>query len=72
VGSFGFVELQRTRDAFEHVVGHAGGVAALKPRVVLDTDASEHRRLLTPEPLDAPRGAVGRQARLLGRDPGAP
>ena len=68
VGSFGVVELQRPDDSFEHVFGHAGGVAALEARVVLDADAGEHRRLLATQALHAPVAAVGREAGLFGRD----
>src|SRR5207247_7342944 len=68
MGSFGFVELQCTRDAFEHVFGHACGVAALEACVVLDADAGEHRRLLAAEPFHTPVAAVGGEAGLDGGD----
>ena len=46
VGAFGFVELQRARDAFEDVLGDAAGVAAFEAGVVLDADPGEHARPL--------------------------
>src|SRR5207302_3805888 len=49
-----------------------GRVAALEAGVVLDTDAREHGRLLTTQPLQAPVAAVGGKARLLGSDPRPP
>ena len=58
MGPFGFVELQRPHDAFEHVFGDAAGVAALEAGVVLDADPGQHRDLFTTQTLDPPVAAV--------------
>ena len=71
MGAFGLVELQGAGDAFEDVVGHAVGVAALESRVVLDADPGEHRDLLAAQPADAPVRAVDGEAGLFGGDLGA-
>ncbi len=39
----GLVELQGAGDSLQDVFGHAGGVSALKSRVVLDADPCQHR-----------------------------
>ena len=67
------VELQRAGECLEHRLGDAARVAALEPGVVVDADSGEQRDLLAAKPGHAPRAAAVRaQARLLGRDPGAP
>ena len=71
MGAFGFVESQCARDAFEHIVGHALGVAALESGVVLDADPGEHRYFLAAESADAPVRAVDGQSSLFRRDLGA-
>jgi hypothetical protein len=48
VGPFGLVELQRSHDAFEDVLGDAVGVAALEAGVVLDADPGQHGDLFAP------------------------
>ena len=72
VGAFGLVELERVGEGVEDALGGAGEAAALHAHVVVDRDAGEHRDLLAPQALDAAVAAVGRQAGLLGGDPGAP
>ena len=71
VGAFGLVELQGAGDAFEDVVGHAVGVAAFEPRVVLDADPGEHRHFLAAQALDPPVRAVDGKPGLFGGDLGA-
>ena len=46
VGSLGPVELQRVRDAVDDAFGHACGIAALEPGVVLGRDACQQGDLL--------------------------
>ena len=43
VRSFGIVELQRTRERFEHRLGDPAQVAALEPGVVVGADSGEQR-----------------------------
>lgn len=44
------VELQRSRERFEHGLGHAGGIAALEAGVIVDADTGEERDFLTAKP----------------------
>ena len=70
--AFGVVELQRVRDALEHLVQGAREIAALHPDVVVDAHAGQQRDLFSPQPLDAPvTAAVGGQPGLTGSDPNA-
>ena len=70
--AFGVVELQRVRDALEHLVRGAREIAALHPDVVVDAHAGQQRDLFSPQPLDAPvTAAVGGQPGLTGSDPSA-
>ena len=69
--AFGVVELQRVRDALEHLIGHAGEVAAFHPDVVVDAHAGEQCDFFAAEALDAPVAAVGGQPGLSWGDPSA-
>ena len=68
----GLVELQRSGDPVEDVLGDAPHVAAFQSHVVLGADAGEHGDLLAAKPLDPPVAAVGGQAGLLRGDPRPP
>jgi hypothetical protein len=72
MGSFGLVELQRSRDALEHVLGGAGRVPALQACVVLDADPGEHRGFFPPQPLHPAITAIRGEASLLQGDLGSP
>jgi len=67
VVAFGLVELERAGESFEHELGDSAHVAALEALVVLDADTGERGDLLAAQAFHA-SPAVGRQARLLGRD----
>jgi hypothetical protein len=71
VGPFRLVQLQRAGDSAEDLVGDAGGVALLQPRVVVDRDAGEHRDFLPAQPGHASAPAIQRHPRLIGSDLGA-
>jgi len=68
VGPFGLVELQRSHDAFEDVLGDAVGVSALEAGVVLDADPGQHGDLFTSQPFDSPVAAVDREPGVGGRN----
>ena len=68
--ALGLVELQRSGDAVEHILGDASDVPSLEADVVLDADAGEGRDLLPAEALHPAVGAVGGQPCLLGGDAG--
>jgi hypothetical protein len=72
VRALGLVQLQGAGERAEHTVGHAAGVAALEPGVVVDADPGQQRHLLAAQPGDAPVPAVGGQPRLIRGDPGPP
>ena len=71
VSPFRLVQLQRPGDSAEDLVGDAGDVAFLQPRVVVDRDAGEHRDFLPAQPGHAPAPAIQRHPRLIGSDLGA-
>jgi hypothetical protein len=68
---FGVVELQRVRDALEHLIGYAGEVAAFHPDVVVNAHTGEQCDFFAAEPLDTPVAAVGGQPGPVGGDPSA-
>ena len=71
VRSFGLVELQGVREAVDHAVGDAGGVAALELGDVLRRDPGQARDLGAAQPRHpAAVSAVHGQPGLLGGDPG--
>jgi hypothetical protein len=72
VRALGRVELQRTRERLENLVGDAAGVAALEPRVIVDADPGEERGLLAPESRNASGPAERGQTCLLRRKLRAP
>jgi hypothetical protein len=53
------VELEGSRDRFEHIFGDASDVAAFELRVVLDADVGEERHLLASQPRDSSPPTVG-------------
>jgi hypothetical protein len=72
VAVLGVVELQGMHDPVDDALGDAGGVAALKPDVVLARYAGEHRGFFPTQPGDPSAiGAEDRESCLLWRDPGA-
>src|SRR5450755_4052438 len=71
-GSFGLVELQRSRDALEHVLGGADRAPALEARVVLDADPGEHRGFFPSQPRHPAIAAIRGEASLLRGDLGSP
>jgi len=71
VGPFGLVQLQRAGDSAEDLVGDAGDVAFLQPRVVVDLDPGEHRDFLPAQPGHASAPAIQRHPCLIGSDLGA-
>ena len=72
MGSLGLVELQRSRNTFEHVLGGAGCVPALEARVVLDADSGEHRDFFSAQSLHPAIAAIGGESGLLRGDLGSP
>ena len=70
MGPLGLVELQRGGERLQNLLGGTAQIATLELGVVVDADAGEQGHLLAPQASDAPAAAVGRQARLCGRDPG--
>ena len=70
VGALSLVELERPGERLEHALGDAADVTALQARVVRDADAGQDGDLFAAQSGYAPT-PVGRQPRLLGRDPGA-
>jgi hypothetical protein len=72
VRPLGRIEPQRVRDAVDHTLGDAGGIAPLEPDVVLGRDAGKQRDLLAAQARDASAvGAVHGQPGLRGTDPGS-
>ena len=67
VRALGVVELQRSRQRFQHELGDPADLAALQAPVVVRAHPGQRRDLLAPQARHPPL-AVARQADLLGRD----
>jgi hypothetical protein len=72
VAALGVVELQGMHDPVDDALGDAGGIAALKPDVILARNTREHRGLFPTQPGNPSAiGTEDRESCLLWRDPGA-
>ena len=73
VCALGLIELKRSRDRLQNLLGNTRGVTALKARVVVDAHSSKERDLLAAETRDAARAVPeSGHSCLLRRDPCAP
>jgi hypothetical protein len=68
----GVIELQRSTDRSEDVIGHAPHLSALDLDVVLDADAGKQSHLLTTQAFDAAASSVDGKASVLRVERGAP
>ena len=66
MGSFGFVEHQRSSDRFEDAVGDSREVPTFESGVVVDAHASEHGDFLASETGNAVGCCRGWAGRLAG------
>ena len=67
MGALGVVELQRTSDRIEHLLGGAGQITAFEPGVVLDAEPGERSDFTATQPRYAPT-THGREADLCRGD----
>ena len=70
VDPLGVIQLQRAGHGLQHRLRRPRQVAALQPAVVVDAEPGEQRHLFASQTRHPPPAAVGRQARLLGAEPG--
>ena len=64
MGTFGFVEHQRSSDRFQDAVGDSREVSSFEPGVVVDAHASEHGDFLASETGNAACAVVDGQTDL--------